>query len=785
MSKKQPVLLAKGIKDPAGQPLFEETLWGHTSRVMECFEIMFGSRDAGPTALSETWMRFFRLPFSLTETFLLNSKVSCGLHDPGKCPDFFQNMLLGRDYIKVIEHEHLSGLFLWLPEVRSWLETVPLLNPFVLFSAVAGHHIRCRRENFAQPLSQDAKSFNLDLQGTAALFKRVGDALGFPFSPEDGAFVSSRWDFTGRGGFDPCELRDDIAKKMMRFSRGLKKDPLLSRLLAAVRGALILADSSGSGLAREKKDIREWLETAFGEKLSDSYVVTNIIAPRVEEIREKRGCFEWGDFQVESEKLGERALLLAPCGSGKTLAAWRWIKARLGERPAGRVIFLYPTRATATEGFRDYVSWAPEADASLLHGTSDYELDGMFPDEDERSSKNFTAEERLYALGFWHRRVFSATVDQFLAFMQQVYRSTCLLPVLADSVVVVDEVHSFDPCMFSALKLFLQNFDVPVLCMTASLPPSRRQALVDDCRLDVFPKSMDAFPKLRSGAEMVRYRVHRLTDEDQAAGVALDARAEGKRVLWVVNNVSRCQRLAQDLGAICYHSRFRLEDRNRRHREVIAAFQEEGEGVVAVTTQVCEMSLDLDADLLISEIAPVTSMIQRMGRCNRHAQPGSGKLGYVYFYSPEDELPYEPVDLAGASDFVDALAGREAGQVELERLLEQLAPGVFEPDRYSAFLDDGPWAWPRELRGTEEFSLTAILSGDLSRYFELKRLKKSVDGLYLPVPRRFAERHPRLGSFPRVADSLHYRSRFGFLDTPPPEIIGGSEDPGWLSDEED
>ena len=43
-----------------------------------------------------------------------------------------------------------------------------------------------------------------------------------------------------------------------------------------------------------------------------------------------------------------------------------------------RVIFLYPTRATATEGFKDYVAWAPEADAGLIHGTAAYELDGMF-----------------------------------------------------------------------------------------------------------------------------------------------------------------------------------------------------------------------------------------------------------------------------------------------------------------------------------------------------------------------------------------------------------------------
>ena len=126
------------------------------------------------------------------------------------------------------------------------------------------------------------------------------------------------------------------------------------------------------------------------------------------------------------------------------------------------------------------------------------------------------------------------------------------------------------------------------------------------------------------------------------------------------------------------------------------------------------------------------------------------------------------------AEFVGTLAGREASQTDLDGLLQRLGPGIFEPKHYSAFFDDAPWAWPRELRDAEDFSLTAILSNDVSRYFELKKLRKSTDGLYLPVPRRFAKRRPNLGSFPRVADSSHYRSRFGFLDTPPPEIIGGS-----------
>src|SRR5207248_3051640 len=115
-----------------------------------------------------------------------------------------------------------------------------------------------------------------------------------------------------------------------------------------------------------------WIEETFDEtpsRLCDrDFIQTQIIDQRVADVKKKKP-FEWNTFQEHCEALRDRALLLAPCGSGKTLAAWRWIVSRLKE-PVKRVIFLYPTRATAKEGFRDYVSWAPDADAGLVHGTA-------------------------------------------------------------------------------------------------------------------------------------------------------------------------------------------------------------------------------------------------------------------------------------------------------------------------------------------------------------------------------------------------------------------------------
>jgi CRISPR-associated endonuclease/helicase Cas3 len=115
----------------------------------------------------------------------------------------------------------------------------------------------------------------------------------------------------------------------------------------------------------------------------------------------------------------------------------------------------------------------------------------------------------------------------------------------------------------------------------------------------------------------------------------------------------------EEIPLYCYHSRFKLEDRRRWHRDVVAAFQQTSQAALAITTQVCEMSLELDADLLVTEQAPMTALIQRMGRCNRRALPSPGHLGEVVIYPAETPEPYTPEQLAGVPEFVARMLQRD------------------------------------------------------------------------------------------------------------------------------
>ena len=310
--------------------------------------------------------------------------------------------------------------------------------------------------------------------------------------------------------------------------------------------------------------------------------------------------------------------------------------------------------------------------------------------------------------------------------MEHSYTSLCLLPVLADSAVIIDEVHSFDQRMFKNLVAFLQAFDVPVLCMTATLPPARRQALAD-AGLKVYPNLEEpgVLASLEEQEKHPRYKHHALADTNEALQHAMTAYRKGERVLWVVNTVHRCQQTAMLLErefekalqikvkVLSYHSRFRLCDRQRIHGETVTAFQQDGAAVIAVTTQVCEMSLDLDADVLITEVAPVPSLVQRFGRANRHLAKGRDFRARLYTYQPESSRPYTREEIQVATAFLSDVGTGDVSQRRMAELLETHALREPQADGSARFLESGYFATPGAFRDADDYTNPCILDSDL------------------------------------------------------------------------
>ncbi|MCU1263770.1 MAG: cas3 [Acidobacteria bacterium] len=734
----------------------------------------------------KNWCRFFGLTTrEAQKRFLLNLYVAAVLHDLGKANEDFYKAVTTPGFIQqTIRHEHLSALILHLQNVRQWLTKNRLLDVEVITAAVLSHHLKAQEGAgkwlWCQAHGKNHVKLALQDEDVRAVFekiRRIAHLEGLPELPrEEWTNSSPLWKAAliegGNCAFD--------------FELEVERDPERQRLLLAVKAGLIVADSVSSGLVREKYDINRWIdEKVHSPAISDREIADKIIEKRKQYITKvKNRPFIFHKYQERAAELSSRALLLASCGSGKTMAAWKWAEAQARIHSIGKVIFLYPTRGTATEGFRDYVGWAPEAEAALVTGTSDYELEAMKenpPDERHEATrdKNYLTQEdeRLFALRWWSRRFFSATVDQFLGFMEHSYSSLCLLPVLADSVLIVDEVHSYDFKMFEALINFLRTFNLPVLCMTATLTPKRIEEL-EELRFQKYPKPEDdeELSDLRDAEKHPRYHLNPITSKEEAFAIALAAYYAGKRVLWVVNVVDRCQELAQRLaeshkiGALCYHSRFTLEDRKQVHDSTVGAFQQTDKEAIAITTQVCEMSLDLDADVLVSEVAPPSSLVQRFGRANRHLD--DKPLGFraeLYIYSTDKPAPYTPEEIRAGDAFLTELGSGEMSQRTLAEVLEHHAPDEPLASKLSRFLDSGYYAIPGAFRDGEERTKPCILDRDLETVGACVTAKKPYDAYILNVPlsskrwRSAEEGESWLPKYLGIARSEFYSARYGFL----------------------
>ena len=741
----------------------DKTVLEHTRDVVECAEHLFGLPDY-PTRLGRKFAGMFGVED--VARFLRNLIAAAALHDIGKANEEFQiaidyaNWKPSLFYDQRVRHEHVSAMML-LGDFGSPLRHSRDHDFQVVFAAVVGHH---RKTDLAGYIEGDLK--------TNATHAEFADLVSLIDTRTKLQFRNAAPEFFTEEDVEDL-LGDDVTQVLREVESDCSEDPEFASMSRAVTAALIISDTAGSALVRQGMPHDQWIEQIFDQSrvFDHQDVARLVIQPRKKEIRSKNGSghFSWSQFQRATGDLSERGLLLAPCGAGKTLAAWRWLanQAKTGKR---HCIFLYPTRATATEGFRDYVSWAPESDAALMHGSATYELCGMtfnpLDDNDrDRDKRNYLPDQAkaLRSLAFWDKRFFSATVDQFLAFLQWDYSSVCLLPVLSDAAVVIDEVHSFDDAMFASLEHFLQEMNVPVLCMTATLPTVRRQALAKHLEvLDAYGE--EEFVDLREVDGEPRYRV-----QSVERGVALDSAIEAfqseKKVLWVVNTVDRAQALFDELFAAgftenvhCYHSRFRLEDRKDRHTNVVAAFKSNiKQPAFAVTTQVCEMGLDLDADVLVTEVCPSSSLVQRMGRVNRAMKPRSN-AGDVYVYEPEKSLPYDENQLTGVEELLGQITSTEMiSQNQLNKILLSVDQAAESPQSKPSFFKGG-FILVGHYRDIEEHNKSAVLDSDLNSVLSCLASKEPIDGFVVPVP-KFTSAKPSPAKLPRwlsvVADETY------------------------------
>ncbi len=342
----------------------------------------------------------------------------------------------------------------------------------------------------------------------------------------------------------------------------------------------------------------------------------------------------------------------APMGLGKTEAALACTYNLLAQGKASGLYFSLPTQITSNRIHRrvqDFINRiAPNSpDTQLIHGNSWLIRNLYHPDIKEENE----LDEKHYSQSWFassKRALLSpfgvGTVDQALLGIVPVKHWFVRRFALAGKVVIIDEVHSYDwytGTLIKALCDELVNIGCTVILLSATLLPDFRNRFLnynDQNGINDYPLitgkpfGETVISSVSVKAEEKQPVKVYFKSSEQIMDEAICISLQGARILWVCNTVNQAQtvysQLRQkiqgksiDLGLL--HSRFPYFQRDHLEEKWLERFAHETSdktGCILVSTQVVEQSVDIDADLLISELAPMDMLLQRIGRLWRHLQ---------------------------------------------------------------------------------------------------------------------------------------------------------------------
>lgn len=591
--------LAKSFKKSDGTVLAGRLVLNHCQIVGEVARAMISRMP--------DWLR--------TELFPAGSELIAAAHDIGKVSPTFQKKIYSALSIK--DEQVLSSLKefnaesekLWGGHGGVSQATFDTLNPGSFVAEILGQH--------------------------------------HGFSPNLAVYTGSSAVFGAKTWQDQrLELLAQLRECLGTENFPVVRNGLQARVLA---GLTTVSDWIGSGSLFEdpSSDWRPRIEQALDNAgyvhptvipgLSFSEVFSDGIAdfpPRETQLKLIEATTQAGIYVLE-----------APMGLGKTEAALYAAYQLLEKKLATGIYFALPTQLTSDKihervnAFlnRILADESLHKKALLVHGNAWLKFE--MGEEGNPGGAWFAQGKRgilaPFAVG---------TVDQALMAVMNVKHGFVRTFGLAGKVVILDEVHSYDSftgTILDELVKALRQLQCTVIILSATLTQERRNKLLDIKSTSTAYPLITALPNTSELSEIdvtsipdafVSITHHQ--DADAIEGALIRAEA-GQQVLWIENTVNEAQEIfrrlsanAQGLNVSCglLHSRFTKMDRASNENVWVTHYGKAGaetrrqQGRILVGTQVLEQSLDIDADFLVSRIAPTDMLLQRMGRLWRHSE---------------------------------------------------------------------------------------------------------------------------------------------------------------------
>src|SRR5699024_4853975 len=295
-------------------------------------------------------------------------------------------------------------------------------------------------------------------------------------------------------------------------------------------------------------------------------------------------------------------IIVAQTGMGKTEASLLWAG-------KGKTFFTLPIRVSLNALYDRVHRVMNYRNVGLLHGTSASHLDKN-GDEDWEviydQSKNFS------------NKLLFTTIDQILKFPFKFKGYEKFFATMAYSKVIIDEIQAYNPWIVAVLLKAIEmihRIGGKFMIMTATMPQIYLDELADRGILNdktLYNEFVDE-----------SYIIHRINQKDMPIYEDADRMLEiasDQKVLVIVNTVDRAIELYKQLegeNVHLLHSRFIQRDRALLENEIKRFADDEDEKGIWITTQLVEASIDIDFDVLFTELSTIDSLMQRFGRCYR------------------------------------------------------------------------------------------------------------------------------------------------------------------------
>ena len=348
--------------------------------------------------------------------------------------------------------------------------------------------------------------------------------------------------------------------------------------------------------------------------------------------------FEPNDLQQFAKvKQNKNIIVIGSTGMGKTEGALLWSN-------NDKTFFTLPLRISINAIYDRIKEKIGYEHVGLLHSTA---VDYLDEKDEENEFAKIEQARNLY------EKITTCTIDQIFPFVFKYRGYEKIYATLSYSKVIIDEIQAYSPEIVAVILKGLQminNLNGKFMVMTATLPRIYKE------RLDEMGIKFEYNEFIK---DTIRHKIQ-LVDSGMGQDIEeIKENAQNKKVLIIVNTINKAIEMYNKLknenisNVNLLHSRFIQTDRSEKERKIKEFSKNRNEAGVWITTQIVEASLDIDFDMLYTEMSTLDSLFQRLGRCYRSREYDGNRpnvkiyikdtsgVGYIY----DREIYEKSIDL--------------------------------------------------------------------------------------------------------------------------------------------